>query len=91
MLLGPDPAAHQVVPNRVGQGKVVVSFGRDISVLHQGEMEVSIEISFEVSYIFYSRQAADGYLLPLVVVGERLGHASADGHAKETTVTSPGA
>ena len=46
MLLRPDPTAHKVVTDRVGQGKVVVPFCCHISVLHQGKMEVPVEISF---------------------------------------------
>lgn len=44
MLLRPDPAPHQVVPNSIGQGKIVVPFGGDIAVFHQGEVEMPVEI-----------------------------------------------
>ena len=74
MLLRPDPAAHQVVPDRVGQGKVVVPFCGHISVLHQGEVEVPVEISFQVRNVFHPGQPTDGDLLPLVLVCQRLGH-----------------
>lgn len=46
MLLRSDPAAHQVISDRVRQSEVVVPFGGHIPILDQGEMEVTIEVSF---------------------------------------------
>lgn len=59
MLLRPDPAAHQVISDCVAQSEVVISFGSHISILHQGEVEVPVEISFQVCNVFHPGQAPD--------------------------------
>ena len=41
ILLSPDPSSYEMVLDGVGQGEVVVPRGGDISVLHQGVVQVS--------------------------------------------------
>ena len=74
VLLRADPAAHQVVPHRVSQGEVVVPLGGHIPVLHQREVEVSVEIRLEVRDVLHAGQSPHGDLLPLVLVRQRLRH-----------------
>lgn len=54
MLLGPDPAAHQVVPDRVGQSEVVIPFSGHIAIFHQGKVEMTVKICFQVRDVFKS-------------------------------------
>lgn len=54
MLLCPDPAAHQVVPDRVGQCEVVIPFGGHIAIFHQGKVEMTVKICFQVCDVFKS-------------------------------------
>lgn len=68
VLLGSDPPAHQVVPHRVGESKVVIPSGRHISVLDQREVEVSVEILLQLRDVFHAGEAAHGDLLLPVVV-----------------------
>lgn len=74
MLLRPNPSAHQVVPDCVGQGKVVIAFGGHISVFHKGEVKMPVEVSFQVRNVFHPGKPTDRYLLPLLLVCQRLGH-----------------
>ena len=76
VLLGPDPAAHQVVPHGVGQGEVVVPGRRYVAVLHQREMEVTVETPLDLRYVPESGDAADTDLFPLLLVGQRRRHGS---------------
>lgn len=48
VLLRPDPSANQMVAHGVGQGEVVVPFGRHISVLYERKVEMAVKISLEV-------------------------------------------
>lgn len=68
VLLGSDPSAHQVVPHRVGESKVVIPPGRHISVLDQREVEVSVEILLQVCHVFHAGEASHGDLFLSVVV-----------------------
>lgn len=76
VLLGADPAAHQVVPDGVGQGEVIVPGSGDVSVLHQGEVKVSVEAPFDLRHISEPGDAPHADLLPLLLVGERRRHVS---------------
>ena len=50
MLLGSDPARHQVVLHRVGQGEVVVPLSGDMSVLDDGVVCSYIYFNINVPY-----------------------------------------
>lgn len=74
VLLGADPAAHQVVPDGVGQGEVVVPGSRHVPVLHQREVKVSVKTSLDLADVSEPGDAPDADLLPLLLVGERRRH-----------------
>lgn len=71
VLLGADPAAHQVVPDSVSQGEVVVPGRGDIPVLDQGEVEVTVKVPLDSGNVFEPRNAAHANLFPLLLVAER--------------------
>lgn len=54
VLLGPDPPAHQVVSHRVRQGEVVIPLRGHVSVLHQCEVEVPVEVSLQVRHVLHT-------------------------------------
>lgn len=58
VLLGSDPPADQMIPHRVGQGKVVIPSGRHISVLDQREVEVSVEVLLQLCDVLYAGEAS---------------------------------
>lgn len=74
VLLRPDPAAHQVVPHRVGQGEVVVPLGGHVAVLDQREVQVPVEVGLQVGHVLHASQTPHRDLLPLVLVAQRPGH-----------------
>lgn len=76
VLLGSDPAAHQVVPDSVGQGEVIVPGRGHIPVLHQGEVEVSVKTPFDLRNVPEPRDAPHTDLLPLLLVRQRRRHGS---------------
>ncbi len=76
VLLGADPAAHQVVPDGVGQGEVVVPGRRNVPVLHQGEVKVSVKTPLDLHNVPEPGDAPDTDLLPLLLVGQRRRHVS---------------
>lgn len=61
----------------MGQGEVVVPGSGDVPVLHQGEVQVSVEALLQLRHILHSHDAPDADLLPLLLVCERGGHAEA--------------
>lgn len=76
VLLGADPAAHQVVPDGVGQGEEVVPGRGDVPVLDQGEVEVTVKVALDSGDVFEPRDGAHANLFPLFVVAERRRHVS---------------
>lgn len=74
VLLGADPAAHQVVPDSVSQGEVVVPGRGDIPVLDQGEVEVTVKVPLDSGNVFEPRDAAHANLFPLLLVTKRRRH-----------------
>lgn len=76
VLLGADPAAHQVVPDGVGQGEVVVPGRRDVAVLHQSEVQVSVKAPLDLRHVRQPRNAPHADLLPPLLVAERRRHVS---------------
>lgn len=74
MLLGSDPPADQVVPHSVGKSKVVIPSGCHISVLNQGEVEVSVEILLQLRYIFNASEASHRNLFLSLVVRQGFRH-----------------
>lgn len=63
MLLGPDPLAHQVVPDSVGRRLVEVQLGGDVSVLDQGVVEVAVEAGLHRVDVLQLWQTPHGDLL----------------------------
>lgn len=76
MLLRPDPAAHQVIPDRVGQSEVVIPLGGHIAIFHQREVKMTVKICFQVRDVFKSGEPPHGDLLPFFLVRQRLCHVS---------------
>jgi len=74
-LLRPDPPPHQVVPHGVGQGEVVVPRCRDVSVLHQREVQVAVEALLQLRHVLHAHEPPDADLLALLLVGEWGRHA----------------
>lgn len=74
VLLGADPAAHQVVPHSVSQGEVVVPGRGDIPVLDQGEVQVTVKVPLDPRNVFEPRDATHANLFPLLLVAERRRH-----------------
>lgn len=66
MLLGSNPTGDQVVPDSVSKGKVVVPGRRDISVLHQSVVDMTIERLLHFGNILYLDYPPHGDLLPFV-------------------------
>lgn len=77
MLLGADPAAHQVVAHRVGQREVVIAGGGDVAVLDEGEVEMAIEALAHLGHVPQPRDAPHADLLPTVPVAQRRRHPAA--------------
>lgn len=59
MLLGANPAGHEIVLNAVRQGKIVVAWRGHIAVLDQGVVEVAIERLLHFGHILELGNAAD--------------------------------
>lgn len=74
VLLGADPAAHQVIPHRVRQGEVVIPRRRHVPVLHQSEVQVPVEALLDLGHISETSDTAHTDLLALLVVAQRLRH-----------------
>lgn len=74
VLLGSDPSANQVIPHGVGESKVVIPSGRHISVLDQREVEVSVEILFQLGDVFHAGKASHRDLFLFVVVRQGFRH-----------------
>lgn len=87
VLLGSDPATHQVVPDSVGQGEVVVPGRRYVPVLHQGEVEVSVKAPFDLRDVPEPRDAPHTDLLPLLLVGQRRRHVSTKRSGRRSSKT----
>lgn len=68
-LLRPDPPAHQVVPHGVSQGEVIVPGRGDVPVLHQGEVQVTVEALLQLRHVLHLHDAPDADLLALLLVG----------------------
>lgn len=79
VLLGADPAAHQVVPDGVRQGEVVVPGSRHVPVLHHSEVKVSVEAPLDLRNISEPRNAPHADLLPLLLVAQRHRHVPTPG------------
>lgn len=73
-LLSSDPSAHQVIPHRVRQGKVVIPGCRNVPVLHQGEVQVAVEALLQLGHVLHPDNAPDADLFAFLLVGERFGH-----------------
>lgn len=73
-LLSSDPSPHQVIPHSVSQGKVVIPGCCNVSVLHQGEVQVTVEALLQLGHILHPHNPPDADLLALLLVGERFGH-----------------
>lgn len=58
----------------MGQGEVVVPRRGDISVLDQGEVEVTVEVPLDSRNVFEPRDAAHANLFTLLLVAERRRH-----------------
>lgn len=80
-LLRPDPSAHQVIPDCVSQGKVVIPGCCNVPVLDQGEVQVAVETLLQLGHILHTHDAPDADLLALLLVGERSGHGGGAGYA----------
>lgn len=74
VLLGADPAAHQVIPHRVRQGKVVIPRRGHVPVLHQREVQVPVEAFLDLGHVSETRDTAHADLFALLVVAQRLRH-----------------
>lgn len=68
MLLGTNPPGDQVVLHSMRQCKIVVSAVCDISVLHQGVVQVAIEGFFYFVYVVQFRNSSYTDLFPLLDV-----------------------
>lgn len=73
-LLRPDPSAHQVIPDSVSQGKVVIPGCCNVPVLDQSKVQVAVETLLQLGHILNTHNAPDADLLALLLVGERSGH-----------------
>lgn len=80
-LLRPDPSAHQVIPDSVRQGKVVIPGRCNVPVLDQGEVQVAVEALLQLGHVLHAHDAPDADLLALLLVGERSGHGGGAGCA----------
>lgn len=74
ILLSADPAAHQVIPDRVREREVVVAWSGHIAVFNQSEVKMPVKALFDFGNISQPRYTADTDLLALLLVGERFGH-----------------
>lgn len=74
-LLRSDPPPHQVIPHGVSQGEVVVPGRGDVPVLHQGEVQVTVEALLQLRHVLHLHDAPDADLLALLLVGQRFRHA----------------
>lgn len=74
VLLGADPAAHQVVAHRVGQREVIIAGGGDVAVLDEGEVEVAIEALAHLGHVAQPRDAPHADLLPTLPIAQRCRH-----------------
>lgn len=77
VLLGADPAAHQVVAHRVGQREVIIAGGGDVAVLDEGEVEVAIEALAHLGHVAQPRDAPHADLLPTLAIAQRCRHPAA--------------
>lgn len=66
VLLGSNPARHQVVPHGIREGEIVIPRGRHIPILDQREMEMPIEVFLHRGDVFHIRNASHTDLLALV-------------------------
>lgn len=82
VLLGSDPAAHQVIPHRVREGEVVIPRRGHVPVLHQGEVQVPVKALLDLGHVSETRDAAHADLFALLVVAQRLRH---DAQEKDNT------
>lgn len=80
-LLRPDPSAHQVIPDSMSQGKVVIPGCCNVPVLDQGEVQVAVETLLQLGHILHTHDASDADLLALFLVCERFGHGGGAGCA----------
>lgn len=60
------------------QGEVVIPGVGDVPVLHQGEVQVSIEALLQLRHVLHAHDPPDADLLALLLVGERSRHARAE-------------
>jgi hypothetical protein len=74
MLLGTDPSRHQVILYAMSQSEIVVARSGDITILDEGEVEMTVETFLDFSDIFNLRDSADGDLLALINVRHRATH-----------------
>ena len=68
VLLRPDPASHQMVPDSVCQGEEIIPRSSNIAILHQSEMKMLVEGLFYVGHIFYLCNASNADLFAPIVV-----------------------
>lgn len=73
-LLRSDPPPHQVIPDGVRQGEVIVPGCGDVPVLDQGEVQVAVEALLQLRHVLHLHDAPDADLLALLLVGDRCRH-----------------
>ena len=72
-LLGSNPSRHQMILDSVGQGEIVVPSRRDVPVLDEGVVEVTVEALLDVGHVLDRGNRADGDLLAPIGVGNWCG------------------
>lgn len=69
----------------MGQGEVVVPGRRDVPVLHQSEVKVSVKTPLDLHDVPEPGDAPDTDLLPLLLVGQRRRHVSTKTPGRRST------
>ena len=82
VLLSSDPSPNQLVTDSISESKIIISVSRNISVLHQCVMKVSVKRFLQVCNISNLGYASHTYLTAAVDVSLWLRHPASDSLCK---------